>query len=75
MVLTLIQSLGEAFVDLLLSPGPRRTDQQEMECIVVSYSDAIERVLGAEAGSLRLVDAATVKEWVDVIGEIAPVLE
>jgi AcrR family transcriptional regulator len=62
-VLSLLQSLGDAFVDLLFSRVPQRDDLPRAESLVAAYNDALERVLGAPTDSLNLIDAETLKEW------------
>ncbi len=62
-VLSLLQDLGDAFVELLLSDAPKCDDLQHAENVVAAYNDALERVLGAPGGSLNLIDAETLKEW------------
>ena len=69
-VLSLLQGLGDAFVELLLSCAPKCDDLQPAESIAAAYNDALERVLGAPAGSLNLIDAETLKEWFVSGGEV-----
>jgi AcrR family transcriptional regulator len=64
-VLSLLQGLGDAFMDLLFPSEPIANRTRRAENIVAAYDDAVERVLGAPAGSLSLVDAETLKEWFD----------
>lgn len=63
MVLALIQSLEETFAAFLLSPEPAAGDRQRLEVSIAAYTDAVERMLGAPAHSLRLIDAETIEEW------------
>ncbi len=37
---------------------------QRMGGTIAAYTDALERVIGAPAGSLQLIDAETLREWV-----------
>jgi AcrR family transcriptional regulator len=62
-VLSLIYGLGDAFAELLLLPHPQGDALQRAERLVAAYNDALERVLGAPAGSLVLMDAAALEEW------------
>jgi AcrR family transcriptional regulator len=62
-VLSLIYGLGDAFAELLLSPDPHGDELQRAEGLVAAYGDALERVLGAPAGSVKLMDAAALQEW------------
>jgi AcrR family transcriptional regulator len=61
--LSFIQGFGDAFADLLLTPEPRGDELQRAERLVAAYNDALERLLGAPAGSLHLMDAESLKEW------------
>jgi AcrR family transcriptional regulator len=62
-VLSLVYGLGDAFAELLLSPDPHGDELRRAERLVAAYGDALERVLGAPARSLRLIDAASLQEW------------
>jgi len=52
--------------DLLLSQQLPVDALQRLEAIAGAYSQALERILGAPAGSLPLVDVAMLKEWLVV---------
>jgi hypothetical protein len=56
--------LGDALSGLLLSCEPNDDTLRRMESTAAVYTDALERVLGAPRGSLPLVDAETLKEWI-----------
>jgi AcrR family transcriptional regulator len=62
-VMALFLSLGESFARLLLAPEPPPDALERGTRIVAAHTDAIERVLGAPSGSLRLIDDATLHEW------------
>jgi len=62
-VLALLQSLGDTFKDLLFGSEPQAEQMQRAAAVVAAYNDAMERVLGAPAGSLNLIDAETLNEW------------
>ena len=62
-VLAMLQSLGDAFNDLLFSSEPQAEKMQRAAAVVTAYNDALERVLGAPPGSLSLIDAETLNEW------------
>jgi hypothetical protein len=47
----------------LLSEEMPEDALQRLEAIAGAYSQALERVLGAPAGSLPLVDVVNLKEW------------
>lgn len=62
-VLALVQVLGETFGGLLFSLAYDQADISRLERLIAAYSDALERVLGAPAGSLMLMDTQTIAEW------------
>jgi AcrR family transcriptional regulator len=63
-ILALFQSLGDAWVELLLAEPPARDTLTQLEKRVAAYTETLERVLGAPAGSVQLMDPALLKEWV-----------
>jgi TetR/AcrR family transcriptional regulator, transcriptional repressor for nem operon len=63
MIWGLAQGIGDNVAGLLLSEEPPADALPRLEAIVGAYSEAIERILGAPAGSLPLVDIAMLKEW------------
>jgi AcrR family transcriptional regulator len=60
----LIRSLGDTFMEPLLAEQPRAGDYQRVQTAVAAYTDALERVLGAPPNSLQLMDPATLAEWI-----------
>ena len=62
-VLSMIQSLGDGFAELLLLDVPHGDELQRAERIVAAYNDALERVLGAPTGSVKLMDATALESW------------
>ncbi len=62
-VMSLIQSLGEAIVAALFSDEPKPEAARRIENTVAAYAEAMERVLRAPAGSLHLMDAGMLEEW------------
>ena len=62
-VMSLMQGLGDSFSLTLLS-FDRGGDARCLEGMVAAYTDALERVLGAPAGSITLIDSETMREWV-----------
>jgi AcrR family transcriptional regulator len=62
-LLSFNQGLGDAFAELLLTHEPRGDELQRAERLIAAYNDALERVLGAPAGSLHLMDTESLKEW------------
>ncbi|HEU5103312.1 MAG TPA: TetR/AcrR family transcriptional regulator, partial [Roseiflexaceae bacterium] len=63
--LSLMQAVGDGFAELLLVDQPRGDELQRAERLVAAYTDALERLLGAPAGSLHLMDAEWLAEWFD----------
>ncbi len=63
MVLALLYHIGDAMVALIFSGEEKAIELAQAEKMVAAYDDALERVLGAPAGSIKLMDHATLKEW------------
>ena len=63
LVLSLLQHIGDALVDLIFSSDAKEIELAHAEKLVAAYNDALERVLGAPTGSMNLVDRETLKEW------------
>ena len=59
----MIQGLSDGFVRLLLNRAIDPEAQQKALRLVAAYTDALTRVLGAQQGSIRLMDDATITEW------------
>ncbi|TDE20923.1 hypothetical protein E1295_46870 [Nonomuraea mesophila] len=67
----LIQDLNDTLGELLLAgrtpaarrPHAGRTPAVEIGHTVAAYTEAIERVLGVPAGSVTLIDATTLHDW------------
>ncbi|CAG0931826.1 HTH-type transcriptional regulator TtgR [Thermoflexales bacterium] len=62
-LLALLQSLGDAFMELFVSSEPQSDKAQRAASLVAGYNDAMERMLGAPPGSLNLIDGQTLQEW------------
>jgi len=69
MVWGLAQGISDNVAELLLTEVPQLDALPRLEAIVGAYQDALERILGAPAGSLPLVDVEMIKEWVTVPAE------
>jgi AcrR family transcriptional regulator len=63
MLLGLSQGIADEMAELLLSENPPADALLRLEAIIGSYSEAMERVLGAPVGSLVLADIDMLKEW------------
>ncbi len=66
MIWGLAQGIQDNVAELLLADEPPPDALHRLEAIIGAYSDAVERILGAPAGSLPLADVALLKEWVTV---------
>ena len=71
-IIYIIQGLGDTIIELFIS-NEAHPDPGRIESTVTAYthalSDAMERVLGAPTGSLKLIDPDTLKEWFLPSGE------
>jgi TetR/AcrR family transcriptional regulator, transcriptional repressor for nem operon len=60
-------NLTDSIIALLLSPKPDQAAVQEIEtrldAYFEAYFDTIERILGAPAGSLKVLDVEVFREW------------
>lgn len=59
----LMQGLSDTFVNLLLSGEQDAVAMEQAETMFKAYNDALERVLGAPKGSIKVIDQDTLKEW------------
>ena len=70
-VLYLILGLGDKFGEVILGheAGESQLSAEErfriMNEAVIAYTDALERVLGASTGSMQLMDADSIRVWID----------
>ena len=62
-VLSLLEDLGYATVELLLSEEREPSDLPRLERIVEACADALERVLGAPAGCLQRASREELSQW------------
>ncbi len=68
-ILLLFQGLGDAFARLLLADGPPPGASAGVERVrdaeqtIALYTESVERVLGARAGSVHLLDSAMIHKW------------
>lgn len=60
---SLSTGLGDSIARLILNPTPSQDDMQCLQELVTTYSDALERILGAPKGSLPLADPEELKIW------------
>jgi len=73
LVVSLVLDMGDTVAWLLLSCEPNHDTLRRMESTTEAYTDALERVLGSPTGSLPLIDAETLKEWVVSTGDNADI--
>ena len=62
-VLSMVQSYGEALVMKLLAFNRQPGNPQDLIDSVGAYNEAIERILGMSRGSLNLVNFGMIEEW------------
>jgi AcrR family transcriptional regulator len=71
----LIQGLGDEFAAMLLADPPEPGALQHIENMIAAYNDAMEQILGAPRGSIRLMDPELLKEWFDSPNDQPPISE
>lgn len=65
----LILDVEETAGRQMLAVGPEGLDAASIERMAAAYADALERVLGAPAGSLVLIDPAALQAWLDATND------
>jgi hypothetical protein len=50
-------------VALIFSKQEKESEFARAEKMVAAYNDALERVLGAPAGSVNMIDGKTLRAW------------
>jgi len=63
MMVSLLEDLGYATVELILSAERSPDDLPHLQRIVVATADALERVLGAPAGCLQQASREGLSQW------------
>jgi hypothetical protein len=63
-VMSLVVGLGDSISRTLLANEPNSSTFQYIQCTVATFTCALERMLGAPSGSLKLMDDELLKEWV-----------
>jgi hypothetical protein len=66
-IYSIAQGLGDIFGELLLLHEPGSDNLRQLENVIAAYTDAIERVLGAPGGSLKLIDTELLREWMEPV--------
>jgi AcrR family transcriptional regulator len=70
-VLQAINGLGDKFGEIILGheAGTSTLSPEERFCIldkaVAANVDAVERILGAEKGSIQMMDSESIRKWID----------
>lgn len=62
-VISLAHDFGDLLIEQLLAREPAIVKAQRMQQTLDVYADAIERVLGAAAGSLTIADPSVLRAW------------
>ncbi|MBI5565057.1 MAG: TetR/AcrR family transcriptional regulator [Chloroflexi bacterium] len=70
MTLTLLQSLGDSYMDLLFAETRPPGALQHSIDLVAAYNDALERMLGTAPGALNLVDVSILEDWFITASEV-----
>jgi AcrR family transcriptional regulator len=63
MCFLLLQSLGDKMAQVILANPRPANALQSIEEDVAAYSDSMERILGAPAGSMKFMDADSLRVW------------
>ena len=62
-LISLIQGLNEDATDLFLALESDEISFEFLEARLLSYSQAFERILDADAGSLKFADMSVIRDW------------
>lgn len=65
MAVCLVLDLGDSLAGVLLTSAPSEDRARRFARTVEAYTGALERVLGVPAGSVPLIDADALREWVN----------
>lgn len=66
-IISMITALGNKFSEIILEQPSRLSAEERLQILeqaVTAYADAIERVLGARAGTIELMDADSIHFWI-----------
>ena len=63
MCFLLLQSLGDKMAQVILANPRPANALQSIEEDVAAYSDSMERILGVPSGSMRFMDAESLRVW------------
>jgi AcrR family transcriptional regulator len=62
-VMATARGMSESLGQLLLMPKPDGSTVETVRALTAASTEALERILGADPGSLQLVDDATLRAW------------
>jgi hypothetical protein len=62
-LVSLMQGAGEAAVELFVGRQGGTVEYDEVRHAFEAYREAFERILGAPAGSVSILDDATLHQW------------
>jgi len=62
--LKLLIGMGDTVGDILLSPEADQVVKIRLQHTLEVYTDAMERILGAPAGSIKIIDPMILEQWV-----------
>ena len=62
-IMALMNGMGDTAAALLLASELDGEARKKFDLFVAAYTDALERVLGAAPGSIRLIEPAIMDEW------------
>ncbi len=65
MIMGLSRGFEDTIAELLLAEKPPPGALERLEAVVGAYSESMERILGAPAGSLPLGDVDVLREWLE----------
>jgi AcrR family transcriptional regulator len=60
---SVLQNFGDSLILLLVQSEPDPDALPRLEALSASHQDAVERILGAQPGSLPLFDTSILREW------------
>jgi AcrR family transcriptional regulator len=62
-IFSLLQGFGDTLIAFIIQADITLEALQQIESLSASHQDAVERILGAQPGSLPLFDTAILREW------------
>lgn len=67
-IFSLLMSFGDVLIKSVTQSAFTMQDMQQLEVTTAAYQDAMERILGAQSGSLPLFDTTILREWMPLSG-------